>query len=107
MNVKQRKELERKIVEQLLTELIEQGFEVRFDDMSGDLPPIVNNVPDAMKQAFSVDEEYLFIYDKLHTYIGHVFLAYGNDGWDAITDYSIDVEKNIQKTLNWIDELYS
>ncbi len=44
-----------------------------------------------MKAIMSTDEDHLFIW-KDGKRIGWVFLVYGNDGWDVISDYTVNLE---------------
>lgn len=109
--VKQRVRIERKIAVSLVDELLEQGFKITVNN-GGDEDEITKSgdrskILDAM---WETDEERIFVYNPAHTpvgqeYFGWLYLVYGNDGWDVLSDYTTNLEPFIPKTKKLIDSL--
>lgn len=103
MSVKMRQEVERKIVESVLDALLAAGFQISIDnsDNSGKEYEIERSTDKKaiLKAMFLTDDEYLFV-DKVSVKevqenFGWVWFVYGNDGWDVISDYTVNLEKFI------------
>lgn len=90
MSVKMRQEVERKIATAFVTSAIQEGYTITVD--YGDGPskhlPTIKAVLAAM---FQGDDDVLVLYKhgKSEAWIQFV---YGNDGWDVISDYSVNLE---------------
>lgn len=54
---------------------------------------------------FATDDEYLHVYRVDKTYLGRVWLVYGNDGWDVISDYTVNLE-HIMEGANKLSDKY-
>jgi hypothetical protein len=98
MGVKMRQMVEREISEAIVDALLKAGFEIGVDngDNSGrdfELPNSVDRKR-IFKAMFLTDEDRLYaIKNKQH--VGWVYLVYGNDGWDVLSDYTVNLEPYI------------
>jgi hypothetical protein len=104
MSVKFRQDLERKIAEKLIDDAIGQGFQISVDDGEEVVLEQSADKKDILAAMFSVDEEYLWFY-KNGLQNGWVFFVYGNDGWDAISDYTANLEDVLRGVIGLSDEL--
>ena len=59
-------------------------------------------VLDAM---FAADEDYLLVH-KDGRQIGWVYFVYGNDGWDVVSDYTVNLE-DLMKGANELADKYN
>lgn len=95
MSVKLRQELERKIVKAAITSLLDAGFTIEVDN-GGDEPELAASTSKSaiLKACFLTDDERLYV-SKNGKAFGWVLLVYGNDGWDVISDYTVNLEQYI------------
>lgn len=88
MNVKSRIAIEKTIVSMIIEDAFAQGYKVAVDNGGDDeVPFIVDNYDEAMKEVMHTDEEVIRFHDGTR-WVGAVYLVYGNDGWDAISDHT-------------------
>jgi hypothetical protein len=98
MTVKMRQHIERMIVRRFLLDGIAAGYKFQVEADGKLLLPQPSIRPKEILDAmFSVDEEYLWVYktgcdNPLGWALGWVYLVYGNDGTDVISDYTINLE---------------
>lgn len=52
----------------------------------------INKIVDALR---ATDHDYLRVHDG-ERYIGSVFLVWGNDPWEVISDYSLSIEDMVK-----------
>jgi hypothetical protein len=100
MSVKMRQEVEKKIFKQAIQSLLAAGFAVSIDNGGDDEYEIKDSTDLAaiIKASNLTDEERVYV-RKLNEpiargshFFGWVFFVYGNDGWDVISDYTINLE---------------
>lgn len=103
MNVKQRQQMEDRIIRKFCESAIKAGYTVAIHDGEESTAPM-QDVEKLMEAAFSVDEETFLVYDG-DKYLGSVYAVYGNNGWDVIADYSMAIESLLDEALNLADEL--
>jgi hypothetical protein len=99
--IRSRIAIERRIVRSLVNELISNGCSLRVDD-GDEIHPITSTAKTALKQLMNTDQDRLYVYapvDGNSRYIGEVFLVYGNDGWDVMSDWSLNLEKRAPNTF--------
>lgn len=92
--VKLRIQLEKKIVNRLIDKMIMAGWVVTQVD-NGDGWEKVFSKENALKNIFDVDQAHVLFsqYASGKLINNHwVFLVFGNDGWDCISDYSYTEE---------------
>jgi hypothetical protein len=95
MSVRMRRIVEREISTAIVNALVAQGFKITVDYGDGE-SAVFSNALTILKTMFQGDEDRLYVYDKKQTLaIGWVYLVYGNDGWDVLSDYTTNLEKFI------------
>lgn len=88
MGVKSRIAIERNIVSLIVSDAIEQGYEVSIDNGDDlEVIPVLGDYEEIMKEVMHTDAEAIRFH-KDGKRVGMVFLVYGNDGWDAINDHT-------------------
>lgn len=58
-----------------------------------------------MKALLNTDEDILIVYGATSEHIGAIRLTYGNDGWDVMSDWNINLDPFMRKTLALVDKL--
>lgn len=103
--VEKRQATERKIVKQFVKDALAKGYRLAVSLERGyDVDEMLmgsTSVADIMKEAFAGDEAHIFVQpaegptveDGQVVSIGWVFIVMGNDGYDVISDYSVDLEE--------------
>ena len=106
--LKQRINLERRIARQIVTDALATGYslnvnngdENEFDCATTDKRKILSAM-------FQTDQEHLLVYNSSNGQrIGWVFFVYGNDGWDVVNDYTVNLEP-IMRNANLIADKHS
>jgi hypothetical protein len=105
MSVKMRQEVERKIATAAIDAILAAGFAISIDN-GGDEYELAHSTDKdtILKSMFLADEDRLFV-EPLETkkgtrrgnspWFGWLYLVYGNDGWDVISDYTVNLEKYV------------
>ena len=92
MSVQARIEVERKIVRRAVLDAISAGYTLNVDYGDGDVlsKPTSERkeIMDAMMQG---DDDRLF-YHKDGKHVGWAWFVYGNDGYDVLSDYTVNLE---------------
>lgn len=106
MSVKMRQEVERKIATTFVESAIKAGYSMTVD--YGDGPSVrLRTVESVLATMFQGDDDRLVLYtDQGGTIYGWVYFVYGNEGWDCINDYSIDLEP-VMSEANKIADYYA
>jgi hypothetical protein len=85
-----RQEVERKIAKAFVKEAIKDGYAITVD--YGDGPSkYLGSTKSVLAEMFQGDEDFLQLHMK-GAAAGWVQFIYGNDGWDVISDYSVNLE---------------
>jgi hypothetical protein len=105
MSVKLRQELEERIVMQVVDDLLAAGYPV--DVFDGEEVTLKDSTDRAAIRAalFTTDEDYLYA-KKNGKVFGWVYAVYGNDGYDVISDYTVNLEP-ILASANKIADRYA
>ena len=103
MNVKQRQQMEEKIIRKFFESAIKAGYTVAIHDGEEKHGPM-QDVENLMAASFSVDMEHFMVYNG-NEFLGEVLAVYGNDGWDVIADYSMNIESLLDNAMSLADEL--
>lgn len=96
MSVKMRQEVERKIATAFIQSALKAGFLISVDNGEDETRPM-SNEKSILSAMFQTDE------DRLYTFVpksdgskrsrhGWVYFIYGNDGWDVISDYTVNLQ---------------
>jgi hypothetical protein len=104
--VQKRQAIERQIMNAAVDQLLSVGFSLGvFDgeELTIDHSRIKKEINAAL---MTTDEDYLFVYeDGAKDHFGWVRFVYGNDGWDVICDYSVNLGPHLTDAMKKIDEL--
>lgn len=107
MSVKMRQIVEKEISTAIVVALLKAGYAISVDNgdnsgaQEGSEFEIENNreKSEILKSMFLTDEDRLYVraIGKLtdSKFDGWVYLVYGNDGWDVLSDYTVNLEKFI------------
>jgi hypothetical protein len=94
--------VEREICTEIVKSLLRAGFSISVDngDNNGEDFEIArsHSKTAVLKAMFQTDDEHLYVYNRSpHAAgaFGWVRFVYGNDGWDVLSDYSVNLEKFI------------
>lgn len=101
MKLERRLEIEKIIREKLVDELLADGYELAIHD-GEECTECGTDGDKAKKTLGACDEEWIFT--RKGGKKATVFLVYGNSGYDVICDYSIVLQKVIDKLDPMIDE---
>jgi hypothetical protein len=95
MSVKMRQEVERKIATAAIQSLLQAGFALSVDN-GGDEYELSHSTDQTaiLKAMFLCDEDRLYVEKESKTF-GWIYFVYGNDGWDVISDYTVNLESFI------------
>jgi hypothetical protein len=104
-----RQEVERKIAAAFINQALAAGFTISIDnggDEDEETKPS-NNQDEILAGMFQTDEEHLYVWNPTNgKRVGWVFFVYGNDGWDVISDYSVNMEP-LMSEANKISDHYA
>jgi len=90
MSVKMRQEVERKIATAFVTSAIQDGYGMTVDYGDGSSEKFVS-IKATLTAMFQGDDDMLVLY-KQDKSVAWIHFVYGNDGWDVISDYSVNLE---------------
>jgi hypothetical protein len=94
MSVKMRQHVERIIARRVLLDLIAAGYSINIDN-GGDTEELSSpsiKIKEILAVMFATDNEDIIVYNG-PKFIGWVRLIYGNDGYDTVSDYTVNLEK--------------
>lgn len=90
MSVKMRQIVEKEICTAVVDALLKAGFRISVDN-GDDETNAFSSKPTIIKHMFLTDDERLYVYLAGKCF-GWVYFVYGNDGYDVISDYTINLE---------------
>lgn len=94
MSVKMRQMVERRIASRLVRDAVRAGYQLSIDYGDGEMGPF--STVEAIKGVmFQGDDDRVYYY-KNGTRVGWVWLVYGNDGWDVISDYTTNLASVVE-----------
>jgi hypothetical protein len=102
MNISTRQMIEKGIAKRVVRSAIEAGFTVSLYDGGEYTVKRSSKLSEIVGAMFTVDEESLEIRDSEGGLIGTVWMVYGNDGFDAINDFT--ATETMEKLLSDADE---
>lgn len=93
MSVKMRQMVEKEICTAVVDALLAAGYAISVDN-GGDEPEVVSSADRAVILAgmFATDDERLYAEKPAGTHFGWVYFVYGNDGYDVMSDYTVNLE---------------
>lgn len=98
--------VERKIVTRAVIDALKAGYALNIDYGDGDV--FANPSADrktVLSKIMQGDDDRLYYY-KDGQYVGWAWFVYGNDGWDALSDYTVNLE-SVLEGANKLAERYS
>ncbi len=113
MSNKMRQLVEKKIVRRMVSDLLRAGFVLNVDNGGEDmeLPAPTGLKKVIMDTMMQTDDDRLYVYSltqgemKQPSYVGWVQFIYGNDGYDVISDYTVNLESHMAG-VNKLAEFY-
>lgn len=100
--IAKRQDAEKRIVTELVRELLNHGFYLSTDNGEDDMCPVSNREKSVLDGLFQCDEEFIRVLrkydDGAFKLAGTILLVYGNDGWDVIADYHTSLEPFMKST---------
>ena len=98
--------IEKKIVGLILNSAYSSGYTCRLYDGESWVTDKNATIKEIMYYLMTTDEETLVIYDESGKRVGSIFLVYGNNGYDVITDHTDNIEINdiLSEVFTWIDD---
>ena len=95
-NIEKRQNVERRILRQVIADALSMGYLLSVDDGDGFTVRKSADAAAVLAALMTTDEDYLHL-DKfdpngVRTEHGWVRFVYGNDGWDVVCDYSVNIE---------------
>lgn len=107
MSIKMRQEVEQKIAKALIVSALKAGYVISVDNGDDEESRKFDCVSFVLKAMFQTDEEHLHMWNPTNGQrVGWVFFVYGNDGWDVISDYTVNLEP-IMADANKIADHYA
>ena len=108
-SVRARVAIERKIVKRTVSDLLAAGYELAVHD-GEDWHERTTDAAKLHAALMETDEDRLFVYkvDGPHgkrDWYGWVFFVYGNDGYDVISDYTVNLENDLAAVNAYADTL--
>jgi hypothetical protein len=105
LSVENRQRVERKIARAIIKAAIALGFTFIIDNGGDDDEEIkTTTLSKTLKEMFATDQEKLYLV-KDGKRVGWVFFVYGNDGWDVVNDYTVNLDElGIMKDAEKISE---
>jgi hypothetical protein len=82
---------ERTVAKAAVKSLIDAGFELSVYTGAGEYARGIDSAK-ILRKMGAVDTEHLYVY-KEGVRIGWVFFVYGNDPWETINDYTVNLEE--------------
>lgn len=105
-SVRKRGLIEMAIVRHLLTELVAGGFIFTVDDGEDEPVKCSVEIEEGMEAIFAVEDAAIYARKAGESEdFGYVRLVMGNDGWDVISDYTLNLEVHIAKTNAYAEAL--
>lgn len=109
MNFEKRRELEKKIARSAAEDLIAAGYSVSVYDGEEVTLKESTDIKAILKAMFTTDEDHLYAMaqgeDGKSKRVGWVQFTYGNDGWDVISDNTVNLEDALANTTALAEKL--
>lgn len=103
--VRQRAEMELKVVRAVIADLRSAGFVLRISD-GHDYGEGAVSDEQAIDEIFNLDEAYIHCFRLSPEPVAWIHLVMGNDGWDVVCDYTTNLEPVLTKS-RWVADLLS
>lgn len=108
-NVCNRLAIERDIVTKLVDALLAKGYVLHVNDGERSYPGTTADRATVLEQLGEVDDEHIEVatpnVEGKPKRVGWVRLVYGNDGWDVISDYTMNLEDVLKPVMDYADTM--
>lgn len=107
MSAKMRIHVERQIARRVVLDAIAAGYALNIDNGGEgvELPTPSIKVKEVLGAMFAADDDRLMFY-KGGKYVGWVLFIYGNDGYDVVSDYTVNLE-SVMKGASALADKYA
>jgi hypothetical protein len=107
MNIQTRISIEKKIAKAVVREAIKLGYTFEIDN-GGDFGEEIKTTHESetLKEMFATDQDELYLI-KDGKKAGWVYFVYGNDGYDVISDYTVNLEDLLKPAIALASKLES
>ena len=98
------KKMENTIIRVFIREALQRGYSLTVHTYGEDeitRSRQINKITNALR---ATDYDYLQVHDGTD-YIGSVFLVWGNEPWEVISDYSISLEEMVEPAMKKAEEI--
>jgi len=104
--VRKRRKLELRIVRRVVRDVLKAGYALNINNGgdTNELKVPTTKFKEILEEMFATDEEHLLLY-KDGKRVGWVFFVYGNDGYDAVNNYSGNLEELMKGANDLSDKL--
>ena len=102
--VKARMAIERRIVKRAVKDLIEAGFPLSVYDGENESAKTSTDYKLLHDALMETDEDFVNVWENGKR-IGWVRFTYGNDGYDVISDYTVNLEDALKSVNDFADTL--
>lgn len=103
MSQKLIRELERRIAKQVIDDLLAAGFSLYIDHGGeGEQYNVKDSAEETLDEVFACDDERLYVCKgkaNEHNLFGWVWFVYGNDGWDVMSDWTVNLDPYLKNAL--------
>lgn len=105
MSMKLIREIERKIAKQVIDDCLAAGciLEINHDDDESETISIKDSSEATLDEFFACDQEQLYV-DLPNGRKGSVLFIFGNDGYDVISDYTVNMEELLTNANRLADQ---
>jgi hypothetical protein len=104
-NVILRSAVERAIAIKTIRALLDAGFLITVNTDGDDVLQFSGDLHAIYSAMFEFDECFLRINGAKGKPFAWVYFIFGNDGWDVISDYTVNIEQWIKPVNDWADIL--
>lgn len=98
MSVKMRQIVEKEISAAIVDALLKAGFELQINNGDSESKFMIDRA-NIIKHLYLTDEDRIFVRHADNSdptsVFGWVYLVYGNDGWDVLSDYTTNLKSVI------------
>lgn len=103
--------VERRIIRRLVNDLLVAGFQVEvWDGEETALQPSID-IDAIMGAIMTTDDDHLYVYKteadgtRPKAHFGWIQLVYGNDGYDVVSDYTVNLEEVLKPSAELADAI--
>jgi len=104
LTVQARLLVEKTIVSKVVSAALAADYDLTVNDGEEDTIQQSDNHKEILKALFTTDQDTLYLFNDKGLQVGWVDFIYGNDGWDVINDYTLNLEELLKPILSWIDK---